>query len=185
MEESEDRDDDHFDVSLLFDEPSGIIHNLIGLFNYYAKTIFIQVYPSVSYIQFESSVDQFLDEFLDFQIDYDEQIEENIKNSEMVLFIASNQSVYSEKCTRLLELTRKLKIHTVSVVVEEIPDYSELKSTILSGIDHHIEIYNDRIYDDGYDPYLWLSKHFVNWFERAISKNMCIETYSVTIINSL
>lgn len=102
----------------------------------------------------ESKIKKSIEEF---QSSYEGNVKNAIKTSKLIIFIATNDSVKSEKCIELLELSRDMNIPIVSLIIEEIKNLDGIKSTVL------FEIYKDRIFETGYDQYMMLGEHFQNF----------------------
>jgi hypothetical protein len=148
-------EDDH--VSLIIHKPEGIVQDVFQTFS--INSINSNKSYTQNCLEKEYSRENIKksSEFID---DYNSSIENDIVSSKLVVFVATNDSVESDKCKKLLQLSKDLKKRVMSLIIEQICNYEELKSTVLTGIDHHFEVFKDRVYDDGYDPYMCIGEEF-------------------------
>ena len=141
-------------IALIFEQADRIIHDLIRIL----RTFSIPVYPS--YLQLEIA-DFGLDSLERFKLEYNQQLKERvIETSKLVIFISTTRSVESNDCIHLLKQSKNLNRTIISLIVENIQNYEELKSTVLGCIGRHFELFKDRVYEDGYDQYMWFGKSF-------------------------
>jgi hypothetical protein len=82
--------------------------------------------------------------------------------------------------SKYVSLSKDLSKPAVSLIVEHIANYEELKSTVLAGIDIHFEVFKDRVYEDGYDPYMCIGSEFEKFIE--YTKDLLgIDSYIVSL----
>ena len=151
-------------IVLVFDEYDGHVYDLISILSLNDYFMNTEIYPNDLCMRFCYIEKDVLESIKKLKFYYDLNITNEVKNSNLVVFIATNSSVESDTCIQLLQLSKNLNIPILSLVVENLSN--ECKS--IAFCDHWFEVFKDRAYNDGYDQQMYLGKPFQCFIERII-----------------
>jgi hypothetical protein len=83
-----------------------------------------------------------------------------IKDSVLTIVFLTDKFVKSKESVKSLEFSKSIKKPLIVLVVNEIENYEEIKSTLLTDCLFICEIFKARVNKFGFDQYLWTSAYF-------------------------
>ena len=136
-------------LCLLFCKFDGLVEDLINIILNFG----LKVWPNEDVLfQLDCDVEMKLKTF---QENYEKSIDSKIVESKLVIAIITNEFLKSEKCKALIDLAKQSKKIILALVVENVENFASL-----NGVDFFYEVYKDRVYETGYDDYMWTGECF-------------------------
>ena len=150
--------EDSTNICLLINDYNMIVEDFLQILNTVCKHT---VYPESRNLRYHLYRKDFFNDHDDnFMIEYEKHVRPSIKASKVIIAVVTNEFINSGKCAEMLKYTRKLKKPIIGLIVDELDNYSDLKTTLLKGFEYYCDIYEDRVNQVGYDQYLWISDSF-------------------------
>jgi hypothetical protein len=109
---------------------------------------------------------------------YRKKFEKKTSDSVLSIVFLTDKFVKSKESMKSLEFSKSIKKPLIVLVVNEIENYEEIKSTILTDCLFICEIFKARVNKFGFDQYLWTS----GYFKTLITKILDIFQEDIVII---
>ena len=149
-----------FHICVLIEQYNMMSSQFIYNLNHFYE---IKVWPKARKFDFDPMVKEWnwlMDEDRELYLG---EINEKIKSSNIIVAFVTNSFCKSPETIKLIQHAKDLKKPLIALVVEEIENYEEIKSTTLNGFVYYCEIYRARFNKVTYDYFLWISQYFVDF----------------------